>query len=176
MIASAGRMGKRAFRSSVSFWRCLIMNRIMLAALASCALSFAALAADMPSADPCRMVKNAQAQAEQGNADAMEALGSAYYSGECAEINFGKAAVWFRKAAEKGSVKSGAALGAMYFNGQGVAQDYSESFRWLRQAAAGGSADAQYALAVMYQKGLGTGKDEKEALSWYAKACDRGSL
>lgn len=150
------------------------MKRTIIAALSLCALSFAAAAADSPAADPCRMVRIAGAQAEQGNADAMDVMGSAYYSGECVEMNFTEAAKWYQKAAQNGSVKSQAALGAMFFRGQGVRQDYKESFRWLSRAATEGSADPEYSLAVMYQKGLGTDKNLKKALSWYAKACDRG--
>ena len=150
------------------------MKRMIVAALSLCALSFAAAAADLPSADSCKLVKTAAAQAEQGNADAMEFLGSAYYSGECVEMSFGKAAEWYLKSAEKGSVKSQAAIGDMYMRGRGVAQDYSKAFKWLRSAAENGNADAEYSLAIMYQKGLGTVKNEEEAKSWYAKACDKG--
>jgi hypothetical protein len=147
---------------------------MFLAALASGALSLAAAAADLPSVDSCRMMKTAAAQAEQGNADAMEFLGSVYYSGECAEMNFSRAAEWYLKSAEKGSVKSQAAIGEMYLRGRGVAQNYKEAFRWLRPAAENGNADAEYSLAFMYLMGLGTGKNKEEALSWYGKACDSG--
>lgn len=150
------------------------MKRMIVAALSLCALSFAAAAADLPSADSCKLVKTAAAQAEQGNADAMEFLGSAYYSGECVEMSFGKAAEWYLKSAEKGSVKSQAAIGDMYMRGRGVAQDYSKAFKWLRSAAENGNADAEYSLAFMYLTGLGTGKNKEEAVSWYGKACDSG--
>ncbi len=85
--------------------------------------------------------------AEQGDADAQDALGNLYYdghgplsmqlimyghNGQCAQ-----AALWYRKAAEQGDADAQLSLGYLYDDGQGVPQDYAEAYFWYDLAAAG---------------------------------------
>lgn len=141
--------------------------------------------------------------AEQGSADAQNALGVMYEKGFGVEKNDGQAIRWYRQAAEQGNENSQLNLGVLFAN----RQDYTEAVRWYRKAAEQGNSIAQcelgafyvkqenadmafmwfrksaeqgyvkgeFMLGVAYANGMGVQKNESEAVSWYTKAAEQGS-
>ena len=112
--------------------------------------------------------------AEQGDADAQDALGNLYYDGHgplsmhvFMHGRYAQAALWYRKAAEQGDTDAEYSLGMMYEDGQGVPQDDTQAAAWLRKAAEQGDADAQWSLGGLYLHGQGVPRSYAEAYFWY---------
>jgi TPR repeat protein len=105
--------------------------------------------------------------AEQGSADAQDALGDLYNSGQGVRQDYAQAALWYRKAAEQGNDEAQDALGDLYDLGQGVPKDYAQAALWYRKAAEQGNADAQDSLGDLYDTGRGVPRDYAEAYFWY---------
>ena len=99
--------------------------------------------------------------AEEGDLEAQEFMGRAYFSGEGVRKNRKLGAEWFRKAAEQGAVKAQYMLGMLYHKGVGVAKDHAESLRWYERAAEQGFALAQLKVSLAYFKGRGVTRDLK---------------
>jgi len=110
----------------------------------------------------------------QGNADAQNNLGVAYFNGQGVAKDEAKAVKWFRKAADQGDANAQNNLGVAYANGQGVAKDYAEAVKWYRKAADQGDANPQNNLGAAYANGQGVAKDYAEAVKWFRKAADQG--
>lgn len=75
------------------------------------------------------------AQAEGGDADAMNNVGEIYEQGVRGPANHAEAAKWYRRAAEAGSHRAQTNLGALYEQGLGVEKDPGEALAWYRKAA-----------------------------------------
>jgi TPR repeat protein len=114
------------------------------------------------------------ADAEQGDADAQNKLGSLYDAGRGVAKDNAEAVRWYRKAADQGGASAQYNLGVMYDEGEGVMEDDAEAVRWYRKAADQGRARAQYNLGVMYDEGEGVTEDDAEAVRWYRKAAAQG--
>lgn len=80
--------------------------------------------------------------AEQGNAQAQNALGALFYNGKGVVQNFQEAVKWYRSAATQGYASAQLNLGAMYYEGKGVPENFIRAYMWLSIAAAKGDADA----------------------------------
>jgi TPR repeat protein len=80
--------------------------------------------------------------AEQGNAEAQEALGSMYTGGRGVPQDYVEAVKWFRSAAEQGFVDAQDSLARMYVQGQGVPKDYVQAHMWCNRAASRFSGEA----------------------------------
>jgi TPR repeat protein len=80
--------------------------------------------------------------AEQGDADAQNAIGVMYYFGQSVSQDYAEAAKWYRRAAEQGLAFAQGNLGAMYAKGYGVPQNFVLAYMWLDLAAADGNEDA----------------------------------
>jgi len=101
-------------------------------------------------------------------------VGLAYEWGHGIPEDYGRAALWYRKAADQGFAPAQSSLGVMYGIGQGVAKDDAEAAMWFRKAADQGFAAAQYNLGIAYGTGQGVAKDDAEAAMWFRKAADQG--
>ena len=112
--------------------------------------------------------------ANQGDIDAQNKLGAAYFNGKGIEKNAAEALRWFRQSAEKGYAKAQYNLGVMYYVGQGVPQNHAEALNWFSKAARQGLADAQYNLGVMYYQGAGIPQNYQEAFKLYSQAAQKG--
>ena len=112
--------------------------------------------------------------ANQGDIDAQNKLGAAYFNGKGVEKNIAEALRWFSQSAEKGYAKAQYNLGIMYYVGQGVPQNQAEAVKWFSEAARQGLADAQYNLGVMYYQGAGITQNYPEALKLYSRAAQKG--
>ena len=88
--------------------------------------------------------------AEQGNAEAQNALGDACSSGQGIGQDYEEAAEWYRKAAEQGIADAQKSLGDLYNDGKGVEQDQSEATKWYMKAAKQGNAEARDRLQEIF--------------------------
>lgn len=79
-------------------------------------------------------IKTLIQKANQGNAEAQNNLGVAYYNGEGVEQSYSKAVYWCQKSAEQGNADAQYNLGVAYYNGEGVDKSYSKTVYWLRKA------------------------------------------
>jgi TPR repeat protein len=73
--------------------------------------------------------------ADQGNADAQNNLGVAYYNGKGVAQDYALAARWYRKAADQGLGHAQRNLGAAYSKGEGVPLNHAEAYFWKSVAA-----------------------------------------
>ena len=79
-------------------------------------------------------IKTLIQKANQGNAEAQNNLGVAYYNGEGVEQSYSKAVYWCQNSAEQGNADAQYNLGVAYYNGEGVDKSYSKTVYWLRKA------------------------------------------
>lgn len=112
--------------------------------------------------------------AEQGDAAAQHKLGVMYAKGRGVAQDYGKARIWYEKAADQDFAAAQFNLGVMHDLGEGVAQDYAKARVWYLKAAKQGDAKAQYNLGVMHHEGLGGARDYSKAHAWYLKAAEQG--
>ncbi len=122
--------------------------------------------------------------AEAGDAEAQNALGALFYSGEAIskdatgkvmDYDLEAAAGWFYRAAEQGHAGAQFNLGLLYAEGQGVQQDAAKAVEWFTKAAEQGNVDAQNNLGVMHLIGEGVPKDINKAVEWFEKAAAQGN-
>ena len=113
-------------------------------------------------------------EAEVGNAEAQQKLGSAYLFGEGIPQDDTQAVAWYRKSAEQGNADAQNSLGFVYEVGMGVPQDAVQAVAWYRKASAQGNSMAQFNLGRAYSNGEGVPKDAMQAVTWYTKAAEQG--
>jgi TPR repeat protein len=117
--------------------------------------------------------------AEQGYADAQDALGC-MYTNRLSGLDYGvplddvQGAYWFRRAAEQGHAGSQVMIGNFYAEGNGVEQDYAQAAYWYCKAAEQGEQSAQADLGKLYEDGQGVPQDYVQAAVWYRKAAEQG--
>jgi TPR repeat protein len=87
--------------------------------------------------------------AEDGNAEAQQALGFFYCIGAGVPLDYVQAAMWFRKAAEQGNAEAQYRLGLSYYKGEGVLKDYAQAAFWWCKAAEQGKDTAKYNLKFL---------------------------
>ncbi len=80
--------------------------------------------------------------AEQGDADAQNALGIMYDKGQGVAKDYAEAMRWCRKAANQGEALAQYDLGVLYSRGLGVTRDYVQAHMWFNLAAARGEKDS----------------------------------
>ncbi len=103
-------------------------------------------------------------------------IGFAYEGGSGVELDYGKAAEWYRRAAEQGYAPAEARLGSFYHFGLAGEQDDSLAAQWQKKAAAQGFTEAQYNLGVYYEQGAGLSRDPSQAADWYKMAAQHGHI
>ena len=122
--------------------------------------------------------------AEQGDADAQNALGDAYSNGRGVRRDDTQGFLWYRKAAEQGLAGAQNRLGWLYHGGHGVPQDNVKAVSWLRKAAEQGHASGQFLLGNAYHYGIGLPEDlwragthdYARAVVWYRLAAAQGNI
>jgi TPR repeat protein len=118
--------------------------------------------------------------ADPGDAESQFSLGRRCAAGETGNQDFGRAAVWYLKAAEQGHCVAQFSLGLMYGQGQGVLRNELTAAIWLRKAAELGHAGAQYHLGVRLhhasKRGLKSDAAERriDAFKWLQLAVSKG--
>lgn len=142
----------------------------------------------MPTMDdgltPEQRFLNLRKEAEAGNADAQNSLGSMFFSGEAISRDAqGKvkdkdpetAAGWFFRAAEQGHADAQFNLALLYFTGEGVSKDTAKAIELFTKSAKQGNIDAQNNLGVIYLMGEGVGQNTATAIEWFEKAAAQGN-
>lgn len=84
--------------------------------------------------------------AEMGDANAQNALGLHYATGDGVPLSEPEAVRWFIKAAEQGDVLAQSKLGSIYYSGRGVPQNLNRAYFWMVVARLNGD-DASKTLA-----------------------------
>ncbi len=121
-------------------------------------------------------LKELNADAKKGDADAMFMLSRLYAEGKGVKENRKQAFQWMERAANTGSVRAQGTL-AMYFSeGIGVAKDDAKSLEFGRRAADGGDLISQFIMGVRFNNGVGVTRDIEQAAGWWGKAAERGML
>ena len=114
--------------------------------------------------------------AEQGHADAQNALGDCYYEGEGVAKDLQQAYNWYKKAADQGYADAQYNMGYCLQQGEGVAKNLAMAASLFEKAAEQGNADAQSALGDCYYEGTGVNKDLRAAFYWFNKAAFQGQV
>lgn len=100
--------------------------------------------------------------ADQGHAEALDFVGSAYLRGSAVKGNSEIALAYFKAAAEQSS-NAAFNLGQCYFGAQGTAQDIPKALEWWEKAAARGHGRAAATAAMAYLSGEGIKRDPVKA-------------
>ena len=111
--------------------------------------------------------------AEQGNVQAMDALGNIYSSLGKKEwkADNSKSLYWWTQAAQRGNARAQFNL-SIYYNT--IQQDFSQRLYWLNEAAKNGHDIAQNALGELYLDGDGVKKDYRIAAYWFGQSAKNG--
>lgn len=107
-----------------------------------------------------------QKLADQGNADALAALGQALLEGKYLDANLDRAIAILERGAKAGSGDAAYLLADLYSKNLRAARDDAKAFAFMLQAARGGVRLATYNLGALYANGTGTKPDYTEALAW----------
>lgn len=143
----------------------------------------------MPTLDdgmtPEERFKKLRMDAEAGDPDAQNGLGTMFYLGEAVsrdaegrmmDSDPEAAAGWFYRAAEQGHAGAQFNLGLLYLHGEGVPQNTSTALEWFTRSAEQGNTDAQNNLGVIYLTGEGGVPQNKDlAVEWFRKAAEQGN-
>ncbi|MDO8544331.1 MAG: LysM peptidoglycan-binding domain-containing protein [Opitutaceae bacterium] len=114
-----------------------------------------------------------RARAEQGEPEALNALGNAYANGAGVPQDFAQALRCYQQAAERGLAPAHFNLGMMHELGRGVAANPAAAFPHYLKAAELGFGPAQFNVGNMYANGIGVRQDHFEAALWFRQAADR---
>jgi TPR repeat protein len=112
--------------------------------------------------------------AEQGNPDALTAVGVMYVKGQGVDRDYTQALDLFNRAISAGSEDAEAELGYMYGSGYGVPQDYEEAISKYRDSIQKGSVRGENYLGEAYVAGQGVVKDYDQARQLFEDAARKG--
>ena len=115
-------------------------------------------------------------RARSGDREAQNNFGLCFQFGYGAAQDYGKAAVWFRRAAEGGLATAKFNLGGLYYEGNGPEKDPTLAIEWYTRAAEQRDELALLQLGNIYQKGLGVEVNLKRAALLYLIAYKQGSV
>ncbi|WP_186291250.1 tetratricopeptide repeat protein [Nitrospirillum viridazoti] len=101
--------------------------------------------------------------AAQGQAHALNNLGSLYFLGRGVPEDQARGITLFRQAAAKGDLQAQDNLTMIYYNGVGVAKDTQAALMWCERAATQGDPEALRFLAVQTLAGEGAPHDPTRA-------------
>ena len=111
--------------------------------------------------------------ADQGDAEAMQFLGTNYMLGLGVARDDAEAAEWFRKAGERGLAIGKLSLAVMYADGKGVPQNNSKMLLIVCEVVSDDNAQAMAFLGEIYAKGHGVMADKVQAYKWFSLAASR---
>lgn len=104
-----------------------------------------------------------RARADQGDPEALNALGNLYANGQGVTRSLPEALRYYRLSADKGFAPALFNLGMMHELGNGVAADIATAFKFYLKAAEQGFAPAQFNVGNMYSNAIGVKQDYFEA-------------
>ena len=117
-----------------------------------------------------------QLAAEQGDREALYALGRLHIDGRGVEKDPARAAELFRQAGDLGQVTALRELGYLHLRGEGVEKDEFRAAAYLTRAANGGDSDAQFTLGGLFVEGIGVSQDDVQAARWFGEAAKSGHV
>ena len=123
---------------------------------------------------PQDMRTQVEKAAEQGNAEAMTALGKMFLRGENVSVDEKTAFSWLDKAARQGDTSSFAPLAECYLQGWGTPADAPKAVELLNKASSSGDPIAKDLLAVCYARKLGVERDDAKAFALSNEAYKAG--
>jgi localization factor PodJL len=123
------------------------------------------------------VLKEVENKAFEGNPEAQHDLAAIYTAGHGGiEVNFPKAATWFRESAAGGVANARYNLGVLYHQGMGVEADITMAVKWYQAAADMGHPEAQYNLGIAYIEGIGTRYNPDKAAYYFEQAASKDIL
>lgn len=125
--------------------------------------------------DDARAVALWQRAAEQGDANAQNALGEAYLNGRGVVPDEQQALRWIKAAAEQDQPDAETRLASMLFERATGREGKMRAVRLWRRAAQQGNAQAQYRLALLLENGGLVHRNLREAARLYAAAAAGGN-
>ncbi|HDP26234.1 MAG TPA: sel1 repeat family protein [Deltaproteobacteria bacterium] len=111
-------------------------------------------------------VKDLEARALEGDAEAQFTLGLTYATGLGVEQNFDLAFRWIQKSAEQGKAHAQDYLGIMLEEGRGTHKDVSLAASYFIRAAQQGNSNAQYNIGRLHAYGTGVPQNFVIAYMW----------
>jgi len=111
--------------------------------------------------------------ANEGSADAQNALGVLYDNGFGVAPDQAAAAAWFKKSADQGLALGEYDLANCYNFGRGVPKSDTLAAFWYRRAADQGIPQAQFNLGLMYANARSMPHDLVQAYVWLSLAANR---
>jgi TPR repeat protein len=115
-----------------------------------------------------------QARASRGDAEALNALGTAHSNGQGVTRDYAAALEFYQLAADRGLAAAWFNVGMAHELGRGVPANVANAFKYYLKAAELGFAPAQFNVGNMYANGVGVKPDPLEAVVWFRQAADRG--
>ena len=129
---------------------------------------------EIPPPPPPSPLEELTDRAHQGETGAQRRLARLYAAGDGVPRDWGRAALWWRRAAENGDAPSQVALGHCFRLGRGVARDAAACASWFRQSAEQGFADGQCNTGWCYGTAFGVPLSYATARRWYDLAAAQG--
>jgi uncharacterized protein len=170
-------------RACASFTFRTIGRRLGVVALISLMLAASVARADYQAGltayaagDYATALKEWQAAADKGDAQAQQGLGLLYDLGRGVPVDPAQAAKWYSLAAAQNMPDAQSNLGMLYAEGRGVDKNVGKANElWLLAGKAGNSA-AQFNLGLSYYRGEGLPKSYPDAAKWFAAAAATGEV
>lgn len=121
------------------------------------------------------VVKEIEAKALKGTPEAQHDLAAIYTAGHGGvQIDYTKAAFWFKEAALQGIANARYNLGVLHHQGLGVEKNVDTAIGWYRAAAILNHPEAEYNLGIAYIEGIGTPYDPARAADYFTQAANAG--
>jgi hypothetical protein len=111
--------------------------------------------------------------ADQGDVNALYALGVMTLRGEADNADEKQAFEWFQQAANKGHSTAMFNVGVAFWQGSGAEQDREKALSWWEQSANAGDSGAQFNLGLAYYIGEERPTDLKQAAKWIGMAASQ---
>jgi len=110
--------------------------------------------------------------ANQGDATALNNLGSLYFNGIAVPVNYQKAIELFEAAAKAGSSEAALNLGFIYLSGRNASSNAAHAVEMFKIAAEKESVVAKFMLGYANYRGFGIKQDLKQAAKLIKEAAD----
>ncbi|MEO7067281.1 MAG: tetratricopeptide repeat protein [Rhodanobacter sp.] len=123
---------------------------------------------------PSDLVRNTEAAARLGNAEAQYEFATMLRVGKLVNRDLVQSRAWYERSASQGYPKAQNDFASMLLNGMGGDKDGVTATVWYRRAAEAGCAMAQFALAQRYLHGDYVEVDDEQAVFWGTQAAANG--
>lgn len=123
------------------------------------------------------VVRQVEKQAFAGTPEAQHDLAAIYTAGHGGvEVDYVRAALWFREAALNGVANARYNLGVLHHQGLGVEKNVSMAIGWYQAASALNHPEAQYNLGIAHIEGIGVPYDAEKAAIYFRDSAQQGVM